>query len=445
MLPIGIVGAGWAGLSAAHALAHAGKPVVLFEQSPLLGGRARNAQWQPRYPLALDESLTVDNGQHLLMGAYAQTLTLIKSLSSEQQFSELFTRSPVSLRDTNGFKLTAHPSLPAPLHLAWALSFATGLSLTERFALVWLMTWLQIRRWHLGTREITVQQLMQRTRQPESLCKKLWYPLCISALNTPAATASAQVFANVLKDTLGSNRSDSDFIVARAALGDTLPKLIADRLTNNLQCTVYTSERVVSIAAQTGSDQCLITTDKQTVAVQSVVLASPWSVTQNLLRSAGLTVPAADLLVQLPICTVYLYSKHDLKEPLQAPLMLNEDLASGHFGHWLFDLGSTRGGGRLRSVVISGPGPHQDLSRQQIGAAVKQQLSKQIGLIESTECFVIMEKNATFACTAGLKRPQAVTDHSRVKLAGDYYESPYPATLETAVRSGLSAARDLLV
>ena len=446
-----MVGAGWAGLSAASALERAGRRVVVFEQSPLLGGRARNAVWQPRAPLPLDESIAVDNGQHLLMGAYTQTLDLIKSLTTEQHFNELFSCSPIALRDANGFSLSAHARLAAPLHLAWALSLAKGLPFAERLALIRLMAWLQLRRWRVQKpmqTAMTVEQLMVATKQPESLRTKLWYPLCISALNTPAATASAQVFANVLKDTLGASRSASDFVVARASLGETLPKLVADQLAGNTQCATYTSERVVSITM--GSDSSAVPsnfqvkTEQRSVAVQGVVLASPWATTGKLLQGAGLSVPSADTLTQLPICTVYLYSKQSDRAFRQEPLMLNENLNAQHFGHWLFDLGQTRGGGHLRSIVISGPGPHQTLSRQQIGDAVQQQLRAQVGFDELTEHFVITEKSATFACTAGLQRPKPITNHPRVKLCGDYYDSPYPATLETAVRSGLKAAADLL-
>ena len=446
MLPIAVVGAGWAGLSAAITLVRAGKSVVLFEQAPILGGRARNATWQLRNPLAQDESIAIDNGQHLLMGAYSETIALIQSMTSAKAFEALFARLPVSLRDTHGFSLTAHHSLPAPLHLAWALARATGLSLTERFALIRLMAWLQFQRWQIKQEPMTVTQLLAATHQPLSLCKKLWHPLCISALNTPPTSASAQVFANVLKDTLGATRAASDFLVAKVPLGDTLPALIALELNASARCSVRNSERVLAInRIDTASHKgWQVISDKQTLSVQSIILATPWAVTQSLLANAGLAIPHSDLLSQLPIYTVYLYHRQSKPTSREAPLMLNEDLSKQHFGHWLFDLGPTQGGGRLSSVVISGPGPHQELSRQEIGAAVQRQLAAQTHFGQASEHFVIGEKTATFACTAGLVRPAAKTNDDRIALCGDFYASPYPATLETAVRSGLAAARTLI-
>ena len=446
MLPIAVVGAGWAGLSAALTLKRSGKSVVLFEQAPLLGGRARNATWQPRNPLPLDESIAIDNGQHLLMGAYNETLALIHSMITARMFEDLFARLPVSLRDTHGFSLTAHRALLAPFHLAWALARARGLSLSERFALIRLMAWLQINQWRIKQSQMTVAQMLRATHQPPSLCTKLWHPLCISALNTPAHSASAQVFANVLKDTLGAHRAASDFLVAKVPLGNTLPALVASELNASGNCTVHTGERVLTIAKKISSSGNFwdVTSDKQTLSVQSIVLATPWAITQSLLNDAGLTIPKADPLVQLPIYTVYLYSRQPGATTREAPLMLNEDLSQQHFGHWFFDLGPTQGGGRLASVVISGPGPHQELTRQQIGEAVQQQLATQTNFTQACEHFVIGEKTATFACTAGLVRPLAKTSDDQIALCGDFYASPYPATLETAVRSGLAAARSLI-
>lgn len=447
MADIAVVGAGWAGLSAALTLVRAGKTVALFEQAPILGGRARNATWQPRNPQALDESIAIDNGQHLLMGAYSETIALIQSMTGAAAFDALFERLPVSLRDTSGFSLIAHRSLPAPLHLAWALLLAKGLLLSERLALIRLMAWLHLKQWKINPAAMTVSQLLVVTRQPLSLCKKLWHPLCISALNTPASIACAQIFANVLQDTLGAHRAASDFIVARVPLGDTLPALVAHELIASGRCELQTGERVLSIAKTDTGQHCQwqVSSDKKTLDVQRIVLATPWAITQSLLGNAGLAIPESDPINQLPIYTVYLYFRQSNATARQAPLMLNEDQSKQHFGHWLFDLGATKGGGRLASVVISGPGPHQELSRQQIGEAIQRQLAAQTHLTQASEHFVIAEKTATFACTAGLVRPIAQTNDDQIKLCGDFYASPYPATLETAVRSGLAAARSLIV
>ena len=119
---VAVIGGGWSGLAAAVDLADHGCAVTLLEAAPQLGGRAR------RVELALgDRTFPLDNGQHLLIGAYRETLALMQRVGIDPQAA--FLRLPFTLRYPDGFALQA-ARLPAPLHLAGALLFARGLGLS---------------------------------------------------------------------------------------------------------------------------------------------------------------------------------------------------------------------------------------------------------------------------------------------------------------------------
>ena len=120
MKRVAVIGAGWSGLAAAVRLSSAGLPVTVFEASRQLGGRARRVSIEGQH---------LDNGQHILIGAYRSTLDLLRELGSDPD--RVLLRQPLDLRYADGFRMHAS-RLPAPLHLAWALAGARGLSWTER-------------------------------------------------------------------------------------------------------------------------------------------------------------------------------------------------------------------------------------------------------------------------------------------------------------------------
>ena len=111
---------------------------------------------------------------------------------------------------------------------------------------------------------------------------------------------------------------------------------------------------------------------------------------------------------------------------------------------WVFDRGTLCGQPGMMGVVISASGPHQALDREQLANQVHRQLAERFSLPDPEWSQVIAEKRATFACSPHLRRPANVTPLPGLLLAGDYTESPYPATLEAAVRSGSQCARHIL-
>ncbi|MCW5627121.1 MAG: FAD-dependent oxidoreductase, partial [Burkholderiales bacterium] len=210
---VAIIGGGWAGLSAAVTLADAGCRAIVFETARLLGGRARRVEFDER---------EVDNGLHILLGAYRQTLAVIDKVGA----SAGLLRLPLQLHIADRFDL-ACPRWPAPLHLIAGLLGARGLSWRDRVAAVTFMRRLQRMRYRTAPGQ-TVDMLLDQHRQPPALRRLLWEPLCVAALNTPSRIADAQVFLAVLREGLDGPTGSSDLLLPTTDLSKLFPEPAAD-------------------------------------------------------------------------------------------------------------------------------------------------------------------------------------------------------------------------
>ena len=166
-LNIAVIGGGYAGMSAAVALADCGIAVTVFESAMQLGGRARGVSYQDTH---------LDNGQHLLLGCYVQTLNMIEKVGGN--IGQDFLRLPLQLDLHGEFSFKA-PRLPAPLHLLAALLKAQGLAFGERLDAVRFMLAMRGMRFQLP-RDITVTELLAQYKQNAALVQKLWEPLCVA-------------------------------------------------------------------------------------------------------------------------------------------------------------------------------------------------------------------------------------------------------------------------
>jgi squalene-associated FAD-dependent desaturase len=433
---VAVIGAGWAGLSAASRLALKGHSVTLFEAARQLGGRARAVDWK----LADGRHITLDNGQHILQGAYRETLELMRLCGID--CAAVLLRQPVRLEGVSGFALRAWP-LPAPWHLLFALVSARGLEWRARADMARLMVRARRNAWHLeGDRPVA--QWLHDEGQSDPIVTKVWAPLCVAALNTPIAIASAQVFLNVLRDSLGATRAASDLLLPRAPLDALLPVACA-RLIEGLGGRVNCAARVIAVQALSSSVD-VTSSGGATESFDAAVLAVPGHQVGSLLDTRAqpelqdITAQCAGLTWQ-PITTVYAAYPPTVRLP--APMIaLDERTQDRCFGQWVFDKSQLGGPEGLLAVVISAQGPHQELEQDAVSRAVLEQLRVQLGLRpEALAVRVISEKRATFACLPNLARPAQRTARERLVLAGDFTESDYPATLETAVASGHAAAR----
>lgn len=423
---IAVVGAGYAGLAAAVELADAGIGVDVFEASRTLGGRAR----------AVDlDGMRVDNGAHILVGAYRETLRLMEKVGAGGTADQsLLQRHPLHLEFPGHMRLAA-PHLPAPLHLAWALLTARGLNWQEKFAAIGFMRAQQARGFRLAA-DTSAAELFVAHRQPERVRRFLWEPLCLAALNTPVASASAQVFLNVLRDSLAAGHAASDLLLPSTDFSSLFPEPAA-RFVESRGGRVM-RERRIGTLEKVGAGWTANDTENHGPYDQLILAVAPYHLPRLLQPHAAF----AELVTQVqnlhwqPIANVYLQYPETVR--LDFP-MLGFD---GGLAQWIFDRGALCGQPGLIAAVISGAGSWQALGHEQLAATLHGEIAKQLPTLpQPRRSWVIEEKRATFACTPGVERPISATACPNVWLAGDYVAGDYPATLEGAIRSGINAAR----
>jgi len=424
-LNVAVIGGGYAGMAAAVTLAARGINTVVFESAQQLGGRARGVTYN---------NTQLDNGQHLLLGCYHQTLRMIEQVGGN--VGRDFLSLPLQLELHREFSLKA-PQLPAPLHLLAALMTAQGLSFKSRLIAARFMLTLRRIDFRL-TNDVTAAELLARYGQSDDLTRKLWEPLCIAALNTPIHKASAQVLLNVLRDALDRSRADSDMLLPRIDFTTLFPQRAADYVERHggmiqLSCGVE--------ALHLLEDGVEISSTRGTKKYSHAICATPPVVAAKLLRpiaELAETATQIDRLEHQPIYTVYLqYPAHvTLTHPM---LGLHQRCSQ-----WLFDKGRIGGQHGLLAAVISAEGIHQELSQDELAQKVIEELREEFGITEQPAWHkVIAERRATFCCAPNLQRPSQMTALPRLLLAGDYTAGDYPATLEGAVRSGIKCAEEV--
>jgi squalene-associated FAD-dependent desaturase len=427
---VAVVGAGWAGLAAATTLSDYGVDVTVFESARQAGGRARRVEWN---------GLAIDNGQHLLVGAYRETLALLRQVGIDPDAALL--RLPMRIEVPGRFSMRL-PGLPAPLHLAIGLFAASGVSFEEKLAAARFIRRLQARGYRLQG-DCTVADWLDDQGQHGVLREHLWNALCIAALNTRPKEASAQVFANVLRDTLGGARAATDFLLPRIDLGALLPDAATRHLAARgarLRCP----ERVRAVRPEGAA--WVVSIDAADEAFDRIILAVGAPHVAALLpedRRVNRLRQTLDRLTYEPIGTAYLRYPQGCRLP--SPILaLNSEPAQ-----WVVDRGRLApAGDGLLAHVLSARGPWEALGDEALVRVLDARLRDALPACRSwpgpIEHFVIREKRATFRCVPDLERPTTVTAMPGLWLAGDYVRGDYPGTLEAAVISGRAAAHAVL-
>ncbi|MDN2710380.1 hydroxysqualene dehydroxylase HpnE [Janthinobacterium sp. SUN118] len=434
-----VIGGGWAGCAAAMELTRAGHAVTVFEAARTLGGRARRVE---------KDNAVLDNGQHILLGAYTETLRLIKLAGQDPR--ELILTLPLQMRyppGAGGMDFIA-PRLPAPLHLAWALLRAKGLQRADKLSLMRFSTAMRWMGWQLYN-DCTVSELLQRFDQTDTLCRLMWHPLCLAALNTPPGRASARVFINVLRDSLGARRrSASDMLIPKADLSAVLPDAAA-RYVERHGGTVKLGAKVDAIQALPDGRWQL----DEAASFDGVIVATSSVQAAALLQGvhdARLDTVISQMQAFTPEAISTCYLQYDAGVRLDLPFYALADAPdSQHWGQFVFDRGqldSSQAG--LLAVVISASGDAAEQGHAPLAQAIAAQLAQVLqrpALAQPLWSQLITEKRATFACTPDLARPGNASGLPGLVLAGDYTANDdrtqdYPATIEAAVRSGVAAA-----
>jgi squalene-associated FAD-dependent desaturase len=436
-----IIGGGFAGLSAGVALAARGFRVALLERKPALGGRA--------YSFVDPETGdSVDNGQHVLMGCYAETLSFLDQIGTRDKlvFHQNLEIQMLAQGGARARLYTAH--VPGPLHMGAALLRYGHLSPAQRLRLMVAGGQLLRMRRHDRARleSLTVAQLMDVLHQGETARQSFWYPMAIATLNEDPALASAALLAEVLKRGFFSRRSDSAFVYSRVGLSE-------------LYChaaTAFIERNAGVVAPHTNIQEFDLNGDG---AVKSVILRDG-----RKLEAANFiaAVPSPQLLAMLPAAVAADPFFARLTELGTSPIIcvhvwLDREVTDfafvgfiGRATQWLFNKRKIfaqhgeRHPGYL-SFVISGARALIDRSNEELLDLVMEDLRVMIPAARRAQvvkAIVLKEKHATMAPAprSHQLRPPAVTPLRNLFLAGDWIQTGLPATIESAVISGRAAA-----
>ena len=429
-MKVAVIGAGWAGLAAAVRATQAGHEVTVFESAGMPGGRARSD----------DADAATDNGQHILLGGYARTLALMREVGVD--VDRVLLRMPlrVSYADGAGFALS--PAGPRLLAAVRALLGARGFGVVDKLsAIAMSMAW-QARGFRCPP-ALTVDALLRRAPTAR-VHRRLVEPLCVAALNTPSAEASAEVFLAVMRDSLFGARDASDLLLPQRPLAQLLPLpavawLRAHGAPVRLRTRVDALAPVDGrwrVASHTGADDLR----KPDAVFDQVILATPATeaarLTQTLAPAWSATAAA---LSHEPIVTISLSAP---KRPWPAPMLALDSDASTAPAQFAFKLGDQEPGLDRVTLVVSAAGRWLERGSDAVATAAVAQYRKTFGVPDDERIELLSvraDKRATFRCTAGVVRPSRDILPG-LQAAADYVFGPYPATLESAVLAGEAAA-----
>lgn len=434
---IAVIGGGWAGLAAAVALVQRGHQVTVWETARHWGGRARALSVRD----TAGQALTVDNGQHILIGAYRDCLALMRTVGVDTETALL--RMPLDLRHADGSGLQL-PNLPPPWDAALGIARAKGWTWQDKYALLARATRWKRSHFRCNAHD-TVADICQGL--PARLLQEFIDPLCISALNLPAAQASGVVFLRILHDSLFAGRGGSDLLIPRTDLGQIFPCTAATWLQAQ-GAQLHLGQRVHQLQACGADalqgwrvngqpfDGVVLATTSAEAARLALTAAPGLHATRSACEHwAGL----ADALPHTAIATIYAQQLAAVPRTLPAPMVAlrTSDQAPAQF---VFDKSLLQGPPGLLALVVSASDAQPGHDRARLQTLVLEQARQQLGLGPLQALRTVVEKRATFACTPDVQRPLAhVGPH--LWACGDYVQGPYPATLEGAVRSGLEMAR----
>jgi squalene-associated FAD-dependent desaturase len=416
---VAVVGAGWAGIAAAVHARRAGQEVTVFEMAPRPGGRARTVQV---------DGVDLDNGQHILVGAYRSTLALMRIVGADPD--ALLKRLPLALQTPDGHGLQLPAGGPVGAFVRGVIHQRSWARRDRLALLVAAASW-GLRGFRCPS-ALTVAEFCATL--PAPVRRDLIDPLCVAALNTPAEEASAAVMLRVLRDALFGGRGASDLLLPRPGLGALLPQPAA-RWFADQGVTLHAGRRVRRLAADGESwrvdgeafDRVVVACSAAEASRLCAGVAPGWSATAAALRYE-------------PIVTVYLRSPQARWPRPIVALRCGADAPA----QFAFDLGALGGPAGLFSFVVSGARGWVERGLDATAHACRAQALAAFPAATWPQAPVVLhvaaEKRATFRCTPALRRPPAFVAPG-LRAAGDYVEGPYPATLEGAVRSGEDAAR----
>jgi len=440
MIDCVILGGGVAGLSAAMTLAAEGKSVRVLEARPRAGGRVYSF-------LDVEHGVSLDNGQHLMMGCYTATLRYLRTIGTDDKLHRI-ERMRIPFLARAGKIATLHTgSLPHPLGIVQAVFSYSFLNPTQRLSVLWLALYLR----GLSSVQVesfdamTVDAWLRKHHQSDHTIEVLWRPITLATMNTDVKTASAKLFVVVLREIFLGHAGSSSLLFPRSDLS----ALFVDGAVSFIEKrsgAVSLHTRAISLRIEEGKVCGVVLSSGEIVQARSYISAlPPWDVV-NLLQDCGALQTVrenAKMFQPSPIVSVHvLTSKRFTGERMTGLL--------GTTIQWVFLKGKYREGAWKYSCTISDAGDVLAMTNDEILRLVHNELRTCFPALQKGDILsvkTIRERKATFKPSPGIERLrlEARTALPNFFLAGDWTATGLPSTIESAVRSGESAASQVLI
>ena len=401
-LRVAVVGGGLAGLTAALDLVDAGAEVVLYEGRPTLGGAVQTLPSRDG-----DPEPPPDNGQHIALGCFVEYLRFLDRIGESE--SVLRTRLALPVIAEDGAVSSIRPT-PA------ALVAYGHLPVRDRLRIPLVLA--RMRKAHARDGE-TFGSTLRRLGASDASIDRFWDVFIRPALNLPADEVDAHAGLFTVRTALLGPRANADLVLPVKPLGE-MHGDAAGRALASAGATVRLGERVESL---------------DELDADAVVVATPPRESARLLDE-----PDPDY-EDSPIVSVHLwFDRPLLKTPLAA--LLASD------AHWVFDRGALTGHaperGQYLTVVSSGVPELLDVRGKELVDRIAGQLTDRLGDAQLLWSRISREPYATIALRPNVARPGVATARPDVVRAGTWTDTGWPATMESAVRSGSAAAARVL-
>jgi len=431
---VAVLGGGLAGLAAAVAAIECGLEVELFEARPRLGGRAGSF-------LDPKTGQLVDRCQHVAMGCCTNWADLCRRTGIDDCF-ERHRRLWFVGPDARAYSFHAAP-LPAPFHLLPSVVRLGYLSLRERLGIVRAIVPL-VR----GEGDGTAGPWLRRHGQSERAIARFWSTVLVSALSEAPDRASLAAARKVFRDGFFAHRRAWELVLPREPLGAIYDGRLGRWLESH-GATAHRAARVKTLQADGHRASAVVLADGSRRAFDFFVVAVPWRRVRSLFPEDVLRampeLRRAEAIPSAPITAVHLW--------FDRPLMsLPHAVPIGRLGQWVFNHGQPHEipcRSYYCQVVISASHEVRLRPRGQVLAEVRGELETIWPAARAARLLhgrVVTEPAAVFSLQPGVEpcRPSQTTSLANVMLAGDWTATGWPATMESAVRSGYLAVEGIL-
>lgn len=434
---VAIVGGGLAGLAAACDLADGGHQVTVYEKRPFAGGKT--------YSFADRETgEQVDNGQHVFMACTTEYTDFLRKLGT-LGLTRRQKRLSVPVFDERGRRSVLRSTgMPAPLHLGWSFLHYRHVPNRDKPGIVRIL--LAASRMseseRLALHDISLGEWLRDHGQSERQVSGFWDFMLVPTINVRAGEVSAADALFVLRHGFLHSNSAAAIGVSRVGLSELHVKP-AEAYIRARGGHVETSAEVSAVCADPRGVQGIALADGRSAPVDAVVIATPHAKVQALLPGEiRFTEPFASAckVRSAPIVNLHMWYDRPVAEFAFAAFVGNE--LQWVFNRDRLDVEATPGRHHL-AISLSAAGEYMALSRKQLENRFLPQVLAALPATRRAKLLkfqAMKEPEATFIPEPGLRRPSNATAVPGLFLAGAYTDTGWPATMESAVRSGRRAA-----